>query len=100
VASLVVGDPAAYLWGGELLLRDGEPAGQVTSAAWGATVGASVGLALVGDRASGTATKDWLEGGTWTVDLAGDRWPVQVSLRAPFDPEGRKLGRERTGATS
>ena len=99
VVSLVVGDPAAYLWGGELLLRDGEPAGQVTSAAWGATVGASVGLALVGDRASGTATKDWLEGGTWTVDLAGERWPVQVSLRAPFDPEGRRLGREGSGAT-
>ncbi|KRF25580.1 FAD-dependent oxidoreductase [Phycicoccus sp. Soil803] len=93
VVSLVVGDPTAYLWGGELLLRDGEPAGQVTSAAWGATVGASVGLALVGDRASGTATKDWLEEGTWTVDLAGERWPVRLSLRPPFDPEGRKLGR-------
>ena len=36
-------DAAAYLWGGELVLRDGAPAGQVTSAAWGATVGASVG---------------------------------------------------------
>ena len=96
VVSLVVGDPTAYLWGGELLLRDGEPAGQVTSAAWGATVGASVGLALVGDRASGTATKDWLEEGTWTVDLAGERWPVRLSLRPPFDPEGRKLGREGT----
>ena len=94
VVSLVVGDPAAYLWGGELVLRDGEPAGQVTSAAWGATVGASVGLALVGDRASGTATKDWLESGTWSVDLAGERFGVQVSLRPPFDPEGHKLGRE------
>jgi 4-methylaminobutanoate oxidase (formaldehyde-forming) len=57
-------------------------------------VGASVGLALVGDRPSGTATKDWLEGGSWTVDLAGERLPVSVSMRAPFDPEGRKLGRE------
>ena len=93
VVSLVVDDPAAYLWGGELVLRDGVPAGQVTSAAWGATVGASVGLALVGDRRSGTATKDWLEGGTWSVDLAGERLPVHVSLRAPFDPDGHKLGR-------
>ena len=32
--------PTPMLWGGELLLRDGEPAGQVTSAAWGETVGA------------------------------------------------------------
>ena len=42
------------LWGGELLLRDGEPAGQVTSAAWGATVGAAVGLAYL--RADGPVT--------------------------------------------
>jgi 4-methylaminobutanoate oxidase (formaldehyde-forming) len=96
VVSFTVGDPAAYLWGGELVLRDGAPAGQVTSAAWGATVGASVGLALVGDRGSGSATKDWLETGEWTVDLAGQRWPIRVSLRAPFDPEGRKLGREES----
>jgi 4-methylaminobutanoate oxidase (formaldehyde-forming) len=94
VVSVVVGDPSAYLWGGELVLRDGEPAGQVTSAAWGATVGASVGLALVGDRATGTATKEWLESGVWTVDLAGERHALHVSLRAPFDPEGHKLARE------
>lgn len=100
VVSLVVGDPAAYLWGGELVLRDGVPAGQVTSAAWGATVGASVGLALVGDRASGVATKGWLETGTWSVDLAGERLPISVSLRAPFDPEGHKLGRQGSGTTS
>ena len=37
--SLVVSDPEPLLWGGELLLRDGDPVGQVTSAAWGATVG-------------------------------------------------------------
>lgn len=97
VVSLVVGDPTAYLWGGELVLRDGEPAGQVTSAAWGASVGASVGLALVGDRRSGTATTDWLRSGSWTVDLAGERWPVEVSLRPPFDPDGTRLGRGTGG---
>ena len=43
----VVDDPEPMLWGGELVLRDGAPAGQVTSAAWGETVGASVGLALL-----------------------------------------------------
>ena len=49
------------LWGGELLLRDGEPAGQVTSAAWGETVGAAVGLAYL--RADGPVTAASLEGG-------------------------------------
>ena len=47
------------LWGGELVLRDGGPAGQVTSAAWGATVGAGVGLAYV--RHDDPVTQDWLD---------------------------------------
>ena len=44
LVSLVVESPDPMLWGGELLLRDGAPAGQVTSAAWGETVGSCVGL--------------------------------------------------------
>ena len=50
------------MWGGELLLRDGEPVGQVTSAAWGETVGAAVGLAYLrdpaGDRGDGRVRPD------------------------------------------
>ena len=46
LVSLVVDDPDVMLWGGELMLHEGEPVGQVTSAAWGATVGSCVGLGL------------------------------------------------------
>ena len=93
VVSIVAGDPAAYLWGGELLLRDGEPVGQVTSAGWGHALGRSVGLAWASDRATGRVTPDWLRAGRYEVDLAGQLVPVSVSLRPPFDPEGVKLGR-------
>ncbi len=86
VVSLVCGDPRAWLWGGELVLRDGVPVGQVTSAAWGTTVGASVGLALVGDRVTGSADDGWLGAGRWEVDLAGERLPLTVSRRPPLDP--------------
>ncbi|KRE61721.1 FAD-dependent oxidoreductase [Nostocoides sp. Soil756] len=98
VVSFVADDPQAYLWGGELVLRDGAPVGRVTSAAFGATVGASVGLALVGPRGShagdgGGASADWCRAGRWQVDLAGTLVPVRVSLRAPFDPDGARIGR-------
>ena len=43
----------AVLWGGELLLRDGRPVGQVTSAAPSATLGATVGLTWVWQRDGG-----------------------------------------------
>jgi glycine cleavage system aminomethyltransferase T/glycine/D-amino acid oxidase-like deaminating enzyme len=70
------------VWGGELLLRDGEPAGQVTSAAYGATVGAGVGLALL--RADVPVRQDDLDGSRFEIDVAGERVPARVTLAAPL----------------
>ncbi len=82
VVSFVVESPDPMLWGGELLVRDGAPAGQVTSAAWGAAVGSCVGLALV--RADGPVAAEWLAGSRFEVDVAGERYAVRLSLRAPI----------------
>ena len=80
LVSFVVDDARPMLWGGELLLRDGVPAGQVTSAAWGATVGACVGLGYV--RADGPVTQAWLDDAVFEVDVAGERYVVRAT------PEG------------
>jgi 4-methylaminobutanoate oxidase (formaldehyde-forming) len=82
LVSLVLDDPDAMLWGGELVVRDGEPVGQVTSAAYGATVGASVGLAYV--RRDQAVTSAWLAEGGFAVDVAGERIPVTATLKAPL----------------
>jgi 4-methylaminobutanoate oxidase (formaldehyde-forming) len=82
LVSLAVADPEPMVWGGELLLRDGVPAGQVTSSAYGATVGACVGLALL--RADRTVRQDDLDSSSFEIDLAGERHPVRVSLAAPL----------------
>ncbi len=82
LVSFVVADPDAMLWGGELVLRHGEPVGQVTSAAYGATVGASVGLAYL--RRDEAVTSTWLAEGGFEVDLAGERLPVTATLKAPL----------------
>lgn len=76
---------AATLWGNELLLRDGEPAGFVTSAAFGHTVGRSVALALVA-RADAPIDEIWLESGAWSIDVAGERVAASISRRPPYDP--------------
>ena len=91
LVSFVVGDPEPMLWGGELLLRHGRAVGQVTSAAWGETLGCCVGLGYVADRDSGTTSTDWLRSGSFEVDVAGDRYPVQVGRRPPYDPDGTKI---------
>jgi 4-methylaminobutanoate oxidase (formaldehyde-forming) len=82
VVSWVLDDPDPMVWGGELLLRDGEPAGQVTSAAYGATVGASVGLALL--RADVAVRQDALDASSFEIDLAGERFSARVTLAAPL----------------
>ena len=83
----MVDDADAVLWGGELLLRDGRPVGQVTSAASSATLGATVGLAWVWEPGGGPVPKEVLnttEG--FEVDVAGRRHSVRISARAPHDP--------------
>jgi glycine cleavage system aminomethyltransferase T/glycine/D-amino acid oxidase-like deaminating enzyme len=90
LVSFVVADPDPMLWGGELVARDGAAVGQVTSAAWGATVGACVGLAYVADPA-GVTTADWVRSGSWSVDVGGEVHPVTVGLRAPYDPDNRRV---------
>ncbi len=82
LVSFVLDDPAPMLWGGELLLHDGRPAGQVTSAAWGETVGSGVGLAYL--RSDGPVSGGSLAEGRFEVDVAGDRYAVRLSLKAPL----------------
>jgi glycine cleavage system aminomethyltransferase T/glycine/D-amino acid oxidase-like deaminating enzyme len=90
VVSLVVEAPHTNLWGGELILRDGAPAGFVTSAAFGHTVGRPVALGIV-NAGSAPLTKEWLDAGRWEIDLAGDRYMASVSLKAPYDPASLRV---------
>ena len=79
------------LWGGELILRDGVVAGQVTSAAWGETVGSCVGLAYVRAPDYVTISADWINAGTYQVNVGGDIYPISVSLKAIYDPTNEKI---------
>jgi 4-methylaminobutanoate oxidase (formaldehyde-forming) len=96
LVSVVLDDPEVMMWGGELLMRDGKAAGLVTSAAWGATLGASVGLAYV--RRTGTAdsdvvTPDYVRSGRYQVNVGGQICDAWLSLRPLFDPDGEKVHR-------
>jgi glycine cleavage system aminomethyltransferase T/glycine/D-amino acid oxidase-like deaminating enzyme len=93
LVSVVVTDPDAMAWGGELLLRDGVAAGLVTSAAWGATIGAPVAMAYVRDPAGDVVTPDYVRTGSYQVNIGGRVCPARVTLRPPFDPDGEKVHR-------
>ena len=75
--------------GGELILRNGAPAGEVISAAYGYTLGALVALGYVATR--GEPVDDGWLAARFEIDIAGERVPVRASLRAPYDPKGTRL---------
>jgi glycine cleavage system aminomethyltransferase T len=91
LVSLVLGDPGAMIWGGELVLRDGAAVGQVTSGAWGETLGACAGLAYLRDPDGGVLTADVIRAGRYQVNVGGDLYPATVTLRPPFDPSGHRI---------
>ncbi len=86
-----VDEPEAMLWGGELVLRDGAVAGQVTSAAWGEAVGSCVGLAYVRAGDDSVINADWVKAGSYEVNVGGKRYPISVSLRPIYDPSSTKI---------
>jgi heterotetrameric sarcosine oxidase gamma subunit len=86
-----VDDSEPMLWGGELILRDGIAAGQVTSAAWGAATGTSIGLAYIRSAEPESITADWVKAGRYEVNVGGQRYPITVSLKAIYDPANSRI---------
>ena len=91
LAGFVVDDPTLMLWGGELIRRDGEVVGQVASAAYGAALGAVVGLAYIARPDGDTVARTDLGADGYEVDTAGGRSAIRVSARPSFDPDGHRV---------
>jgi 4-methylaminobutanoate oxidase (formaldehyde-forming) len=83
--------PARQLaWGGESILAGGRPVGEVTSAAYGATLGGIVALGLV-SSAGEPMDQAWLDQRRFEIDIAGEVAPMRASLKAFYDPDGLRM---------
>jgi glycine cleavage system aminomethyltransferase T/glycine/D-amino acid oxidase-like deaminating enzyme len=91
LVSLVLGDSGAMIWGGELVLRDGVAVGQVTSGAWGETLGACAALAYLRHPNGTPLTPDVIRSGNYQVNVGGHLHPATVTLRPPLDPSGHRI---------
>jgi glycine cleavage system aminomethyltransferase T len=91
LVSFRVESPEPMLWGGELILHDGAVAGQVTSAAWGATTGACVGLAYIRAGDGAVVTPDWVRASSYSVNVGGAVYPITLSLKAIYDPGNERI---------
>ncbi len=80
---------APMLYHQEPILRDGVIVGSVTSGAYGHRIGGSLGMGYV-ECPEGVSAA-WLESGTWEVEVAWTRYPVEVAFKAPYDPKGERI---------
>jgi 4-methylaminobutanoate oxidase (formaldehyde-forming) len=86
---LTLEDPQALPLGDEPILHEGRVVGQVTSAAFGHSLGRAVALGYVRPPERATV-EEMIAGGGFELDIAGRRYAASASLDAPWDPEGRR----------
>ncbi len=82
LAMLALEDPEAFPWGGEPILRDGEPVGEVTSAGYSGVAGRAVVMGYV--RAAETVTRDYVLAGSYEIDIAGERCRAKPLAKPVF----------------
>jgi 4-methylaminobutanoate oxidase (formaldehyde-forming) len=76
-------DPEPLMFHQEIVMRNGVAVGSVRAASYGHTLGGAVGLAIItGDPVDAA----YLDEGAWEVEIAGNRYPAEVSLKPMYDP--------------
>ncbi len=81
LVQLTLDAPEAFAWGGEPILLDDRPAGEVTSAGYSASLGRIVAFGYVKSHDRQTpVTVETLAAGRYAIDIAGARAPA--TLRA------------------
>jgi len=89
LACFTVDDPEIVLLGRETILRDGKPAGYLTSAGFGHTIGKPIGLGYV-KNGSGV-TEDYVRAGDYALEVATERVPCTVHLDPLLDPDMSRI---------
>ncbi len=77
------------LLGRETILRDGKPAGWLSSGGFGHTVGKPIGLGYVRDPAG--LDREALLASTYELEVATERVPCSVHLEPLYDPRMERV---------
>lgn len=82
-------DPEPLLYGEELIYRNGEYVGYISSAAYGVTLGGAMGLGYV--QMDEPVTADVVNNGDFELEVSGKRYKAKASLRPMYDPMMEKI---------
>ena len=82
-------DPEVLLYHHEPILRDGVIVGHLTSGDYGHTLGGAVGLGYV--EVEEQVTQEYLDSGSFAIDVGGNRVAAKASLSAMYDPRAERM---------
>ena len=82
-------DPAPLLHHDEPIVMAGARIGLLTSGGYGHTLGGALGMGWV--RHPDGVTAGLLREARFEIEIAGERYPAEASLRPFFDPEGARM---------
>jgi 4-methylaminobutanoate oxidase (formaldehyde-forming) len=82
-------DPEPMLWGSEPIYRDGRPVGYTTSGSYGHSVGGAIAMGYVNNP--GGVSAEFIKSGQFEINISGKRFPARAHLRAPYDPERKRI---------
>ena len=82
-------DPGPVLYHDEPIYRDGDMVGRTTSAMYGHTVGACLAMGYLNH--DGGVSQEWLDSGTFEIEVANVRIPAAASLRSFYDPMNHRV---------
>lgn len=71
-----------FAWGGEPILRDGAPAGELTSVGYSALLGQMVGMGFI--HGAQPERADQLLASRYEIEVSGARVPARASLKGPM----------------
>ena len=89
LVTFVLDDPGPVLWGSEPIYRNGRAVGYTTSGSYGHALGAAVGMGYV--KCQDGVTSEFIREGSYEINVSGRRIPAAAHLKAPFDPERKKI---------
>ena len=85
-------DPEPLLYHNEPIWQDDRIVGYIASGAYGHTLGACVGLGYV-SGSDGNDPRQQIDAGGFLIEVAGEKFAAEASLRPMYDPQNLRIRR-------
>ena len=77
-------------WGKELIYRNNQRAGYVTSAGYGFSIGKPICMGFV-QSTDEMVTPRYVREGNYEIEIDGRRWPAEINAKPFYDPNSIKM---------